>query len=214
MVFLGWRMSIRGRLQGRWIVLLDNENKTVSGAVLFFFAGAFEPFDEFGQVVEGAESGFERLFGHGAEFDVTDEGGAVEFADECFDGDIDTNEEVIVVLGVGVGAETVVDIWEGYAQTYDVGFFLVLELHEGHLGCFEFVFVKEDFEGFAFGLSEGDYFPPVDIGGVVGEFDYVAEEVEVAFGTDGEGTALGGLFADFEGQAVAIGSELVLHFVE
>ena len=130
-----------------------NGGERVKEGRLVFVAGVFEPFDEFGQVVEGAEACFEGFVGHGAEFDVADESGAVEFADEGFDSGIDTNEEVFLVGGGLVGVDVGGDVGECYAESYDVGFFFVFELQECHFGCFETVFFEDDFEPFALGLA-------------------------------------------------------------
>lgn len=177
-------------------------------------AGALEPVDEFGEVVEGAEACLEGFFGHGADVDVADEGGAVEFAQEGFDGDIYAYQEVVVVGVVGTRGVVLRQVGQGDAEADDVGFFVAFELSESHFGGLETVFVKDNFEIFALGLLEGDELPPVDVGGIVGECDDIAEEVEIAFGAEGEGAALGGLFADFEGEAFTIGVELLLHLVE
>ena len=127
-----------------------------------------EPFNKFGQVVEGTESGFERPFRHGTQFQIPDDCGAVEFADQCFDCDVYAYQQVIVLQLVAPGADTTGQVGQGDAKTYDFGFFFVLQLHEGHFGSLESVAVEQHFEVLAFGLMERDDLPPIDIGCIVG----------------------------------------------
>ena len=184
------------------------------GCLLVLVDFALEPFDEFGEVVEGAEAGLEGLFGHGADVDIADEGGAVELAEEGLKGDVDAHEEVVALGVVGMGDVACRQVGEGHTETYDVGLLVVFELHEGHFGCLETVAVEKYAQVLAFGLAEGDEFPPVDVGGIVDKFNDVAEEVEVAFGADGECAAVGSLLADLAGEAGAVFSEVLLQLVE
>ncbi len=101
-----------------------------------------------------------------------------------------------------------------HTQADDVGFLLAFELLESHLGGFKSVTVEYHLEGFAFGLFEGDELPPVDIGCVVDQLNHIAEEVEIALGTKGEGAALGRLVAHLENEVGAVLVELMLHLVE
>lgn len=191
---------------------LQHSTDAASGSV--FVAAGLEPIDKLREVVEGAEARLEGLFGHGADFEIADEGGAVELAKQGFESDIDTDQTVIVVGVVLFGAVVGRQVGHGDTEADYVGFFLAFQLHEGHLGRVETIFVENDFESLALRLLEGDELPPVDVGSVVGELDDVAEEVEIALGTDDHGASLRGLFADFVGEAGAVAVELVLHLVE
>ena len=119
-------------------------------------AFGFEPVDEGGEVVEGAEAFLERFGGDGAGVEVAYEGGAVKLADESLEGDVDADELVIIVLD---------GVRESDADTEDVRFLFAFQLHEIHLLGLEMVFVESNLEVSALGLLEGDELPPVEVGG-------------------------------------------------
>ena len=82
--------------------------------------------------MEAALEGFGR---EGYGFDVAEEGGAVELAEERFEGDVDADLEVFVLVRPV----------DGDAQAQHVGLFLAFELLEVHLAGVEEVAVEADF---------------------------------------------------------------------
>lgn len=167
-------------------------------------AFCLEPVDEFGEVVEGLEAGFERFVGHGDGLHVADESGAVELAEEGFEGDIDADLEVLVLP---------LTVLDGDAEAQHIGFFLAFKLLEVHLAGIEEKIVEAHLEFGAHGLLEGDKLPPVEVGSVVDELDDIAEEVSVALGGESEGATVGGGVANLVGETVAVFGELVLQGV-